>query len=120
MWLSDIEKIVAEKMFMLRNSHKQGKKIARYGFLQKPEGVYEKGVWIPTPYEKMDCCMKVQQTSVNSYGTNVNNRYHCRRRIHVYNLIAVRGAYDVVMHFKIMHKFTKEVQDRIRDEQPTV
>ena len=33
------------------------------------------------------------------------------------NLIATRGVYDVVMHFRIMHKFGKANQMLIKEKQ---
>ena len=48
--LLEIEKIVAENLYRMRNTHKKGRE---YLFLQTPEGTRINGLWKPTE-EKFD------------------------------------------------------------------
>ena len=110
--LKGIDKIVADNLYRMRNTHKKGRK---YLFLQKPEGKFINHIWIPSDYEKIGCCMCVDQVKLGFFGTNTRNRIHARHEGHINNLIATHGVYDVVTHFNIMHKFGKENQRLIKE-----
>lgn len=103
------EKVV-QVLYHIRNTHKKGRK---YMWLQAPEGKFDNHVWLPSIFEKLNCCNSCETKSRGGFGTNTKIRLHCRTVSHIRNLILKHGVYEIVTHFKIMHKFSKVNQELI-------